>query len=65
MEVKIFNYLPDDAQMIRQKVFVDEQGFKEEFDIYVENHIVKKCNLETFKMMNKRIKKNEDKYLEK
>ena len=32
MEVKIFNYLPDDAQMIRQKVFVDEQGFKEEFD---------------------------------
>ena len=34
-----------------------------EFDIYVENHIVKKCNLETFEMMNERIKKNEDKYL--
>ena len=37
MEVKIFNYLPDDAQMIRQKVFVDEQGFKEEFDKWVQD----------------------------
>lgn len=27
-----FTELPDDARFIRQEVFVDEQGFKEEFD---------------------------------
>lgn len=32
MEIKTFNYLPDDAKNIRQAVFVDEQGFIEEFD---------------------------------
>ena len=32
MEIKTFNYLPDDAKFIRQTVFIDEQGFVEEFD---------------------------------
>ena len=32
MELKIFSGLPDCAREIRQKVFVDEQGFKTEFD---------------------------------
>ena len=36
-----------------------------EFDIYVEDYNIKKYNCETFKMMNEKIRKNEDKYLEK
>ncbi|MBQ9162525.1 MAG: GNAT family N-acetyltransferase [Clostridia bacterium] len=32
MEIKIFDRLPADAEMIRQTVFVDEQGFMEEWD---------------------------------
>lgn len=32
MEVKIIDTLPDEARYIRTKVFVEEQGFKEEFD---------------------------------
>lgn len=32
MEIKAYNYLPEEARTIRQAVFVDEQGFKEEFD---------------------------------
>ncbi len=29
---KFFDKLPDEAKLIRQEVFVDEQGFKNEFD---------------------------------
>ncbi|MGN0524213.1 MAG: GNAT family N-acetyltransferase [Eubacterium sp.] len=32
MEFKVYDKLPDEAIMIRTKVFVDEQGFNEEFD---------------------------------
>lgn len=32
MEIKIFESLNADAMMIRQAVFIDEQGFKEEWD---------------------------------
>ena len=32
MEIKIYDSLPEDARTIRIKVFVEEQGFKEEFD---------------------------------
>lgn len=32
MAVKSFDYLPEEAKKIRTKVFVEEQGFKEEFD---------------------------------
>ena len=32
MEVKIFNSLPYEARRIRTEVFVEEQGFVEEFD---------------------------------
>ena len=32
MEIRRFDYLPDDAMAIRQAVFVDEQGFEVEFD---------------------------------
>ena len=32
MEIRRFDYLPDDARAIRQAVFVDEQGFEVEFD---------------------------------
>ena len=32
MEVEIYNNLPQHAIEIRNEVFVDEQGFKEEFD---------------------------------
>ena len=32
MEIKVFHRLPDDAAKIRIEVFVDEQGFTEEFD---------------------------------
>ncbi len=32
MEIKIFNSLPQEAKRIRTEVFVEEQGFVEEFD---------------------------------
>lgn len=32
MEIKKYTYLSDDAILVRQTVFVDEQGFKDEFD---------------------------------
>ena len=32
MDIKIFQSLPEDAASIRVEVFVDEQGFNEEFD---------------------------------
>lgn len=32
MEIRIFKQLPKDAVNIRTEVFVEEQGFKEEFD---------------------------------
>jgi predicted GNAT family N-acyltransferase len=32
MVTKVYDYLPQDAKQIRTAVFVDEQGFKEEFD---------------------------------
>ena len=32
MEIRIYDSLPEDARTIRIKVFVEEQGFKVEFD---------------------------------
>lgn len=32
MEIKRYDSLPQEAKDIREKVFVEEQGFKEEFD---------------------------------
>ncbi len=32
MRIEVFNTLPEDAKLIRIEVFVDEQGFTEEFD---------------------------------
>lgn len=32
MEAKIFEKLPEEAKMIRTKVFMKEQGFENEFD---------------------------------
>lgn len=32
MEVKIFEYLPEEAKQIRTSVFIEEQGFNNEFD---------------------------------
>ena len=32
MEIKMFHSLPEDAVAIRTEVFVEEQGFQEEFD---------------------------------
>lgn len=32
MKVKVFEILPDEAKMIRTKVFMEEQGFQNEFD---------------------------------
>ncbi|MCX4362514.1 MAG: GNAT family N-acetyltransferase [Clostridia bacterium] len=32
MEFKIYDYLPQEAKYIRTTVFVEEQGFEEEFD---------------------------------
>ena len=42
MKVSVYNSLPNDAVMIRQKVFIEEQGFKDEFDNTdkVASHIV-------------------------
>ena len=32
MEIKNFDYLPDDAVFVRTTVFIDEQGFENELD---------------------------------
>lgn len=42
MEYKIFKELPENAKLIRETVFVKEQGFKEEFDSVdlIATHIV-------------------------
>lgn len=32
MRFQFYNYLPQEAKMIREKVFVEEQGFENEFD---------------------------------
>ena len=32
MEYKIYDQLPEEAKALRITVFVDEQGFQEEFD---------------------------------
>ena len=32
MQIKIYDFLPEDAKMIRRKVFMEEQGFQDEFD---------------------------------
>lgn len=42
MKVKIYDILSDDAKIIRKQVFVDEQGFENEFDDIdkVASHIV-------------------------
>lgn len=32
MIIKSYDYLPDEARLVRQTVFVEEQGFREEFD---------------------------------
>ncbi len=42
MEIKIFNYLPDEAHFIRDTVFIKEQGFAKEYDEIddIANHIV-------------------------
>ena len=31
-EIKIYEHLPEEAKHIRKTVFMDEQGFKDEFD---------------------------------
>lgn len=32
MKVQVYDFLSDDAKRIRKKVFIEEQGFKNEFD---------------------------------
>lgn len=32
METKMYDYLPEDAKVVRTEVFIKEQGFVEEFD---------------------------------
>lgn len=39
MEIKIFDKLPEEAKMIRTKVFIEEQGFENEFDETDKNSI--------------------------
>lgn len=39
MEIKVFKELPSQARLIRKEVFVDEQGFKNEFDSIDDNAI--------------------------
>ena len=34
MEIKNFDYLPDDAVFVRTTVFIEEQGFENELDGY-------------------------------
>ena len=32
MRIKEFDYLPDDSKLLREKIFMEEQGFRDEFD---------------------------------
>ncbi len=32
MKIKEFDYLPDDSKLLREKIFMEEQGFQNEFD---------------------------------
>lgn len=32
MRIKVYDYLTEDAKQIREKVFMQEQGFQNEFD---------------------------------
>lgn len=32
MDIRVYEQLPEDAEYIRKKVFMEEQGFKNEFD---------------------------------
>ncbi|MCI5603646.1 MAG: GNAT family N-acetyltransferase [Clostridiales bacterium] len=55
MKFKIYNFLSDDAKIIRKQVFMEEQGFKNEFDdidnisfhivMYDENRPVATCRV--------------------
>ena len=55
MEIKKYDSLPEDARKIRIEVFVEEQGFEEEFDstdkiakhfvLYVEGRAVATCRI--------------------
>lgn len=55
MEIKKYDSLPEDARKIRMEVFVEEQGFEEEFDstdkiakhfvLYVEGRAVATCRI--------------------
>ena len=55
MKFKIYNFLSDDAKIIRKQVFMEEQGFKNEFDdidnisfhivMYDENRPVSTCRV--------------------
>ena len=55
MEVKIFDYLPEDAYKIREDVFIKEQGFVNELDeidniathivLYIDNEPVGTCRV--------------------
>lgn len=33
MEIKVYETLPEDAALIRREVFMEEQGFRDEFDV--------------------------------
>ncbi len=46
MQIKSYNTLPDEARYIRTKVFVEEQGFREEFDTAdnYSTHLVAFCD---------------------
>ena len=39
MEIRIFKTLPQDAAEIRKAVFMEEQGFRDEFDSHEENSV--------------------------
>lgn len=39
MKIKIFDKLPEEAKMIRTKVFIEEQGVENEFDETDKNSI--------------------------
>lgn len=55
MKIKKYDSLPEDARKIRMEVFVEEQGFEEEFDstdkiakhfvLYVEGRAVATCRI--------------------
>ena len=35
MEIKVYETLPEDAALIRREVFMEEQGFRDEFDVTI------------------------------